>query len=391
MKGYKMQRINYVLFIVLVLALTGCSFINRFIPSKDNSLPPEPLKPVESQVELKKKWSKITGDGSDAKAYFLNPILMNESIITVDLEGRIRKLDASTGRYQLKVELDDQITAGIGGGSEQIYLGSDRGEVIALNSNTGAVNWRSQVSSVILSSPQESQGIVIVHTNDGNLFGLSALTGEQLWRYEGNQPPLTLRGSSQPVIADDYVIVGFSNGHMALFDIKNGQKLFDQPVAMPQGRSEVQRMVDIVSPVIAAYNIVYVVTYQGRVAALDMVNARVVWEREMSSYRAMTLDTTALYVTDSEGVIWALERDTGITLWKQEDLLRRSPTAVHIFDNYLVVGDYQGYVHVMSRLTGKILGRKKVTDFGIQSEPISKKDLLYIYGEEGRIVALEFK
>lgn len=386
-----MQRIKYVLFIVLVLALTGCSFINRFIPSKDNSLPPEALKPVESQVSLHKQWSKITGDGTDAKAYFLNPILIDESIVTVDLKGRVRKLDAITGRYQLKLELDDQITAGIGGDSEQIYLGSDQGEVIALNPNTGVVNWRTQVSSVVLSSPQESQGIVVVHTNDGNLFGLSALTGQQLWRYDGTPPPLTLRGSSQPVIADGYVIVGFANGHLALFDIKNGQKLFDQPIAMPQGRSEVQRMIDIVSPVIADYNVIYVVTYQGRVAALDMVNARVVWEREMSSYRAMTLDTTALYVTDSEGIIWALERDTGATLWKQEDLLRRNPTAVHIFDNYLVVGDYQGYVHVMSRLTGKIVGRKKVTDFGIQAEPISKRDLLYVYGEEGRLVALEFK
>ena len=74
----------------------------------------------------------------------------------------------------------------------------------------------------------------------------------------------------------------------------------------------------------------------------------------------MALDPYRVYITDAESQVWALNRFNGATLWRQDDLLRRSLTAPVLQGPYLVVADYDGYVHWLKREDGSIVARKRI-------------------------------
>ncbi len=58
--------------------------------------------------------------------------------------------------------------------------------------------------------------------------------------------------------------------------------------------------------------------------------------------------------------MWALNRRSGATLWRQDKLLRRSLTAPVLDGSHVVVADYDGYLHWLSRESGKIEARDRI-------------------------------
>ena len=119
-------------------------------------------------------------------------------------------------------------------------------------------------------------------------------------------------------------------------------------------------MVDIDAQPILMEDVVYVVTFQGRLATVQLDSGRMLWARDISSYSGMALDPYRVYITDSESQVWALNRFNGATLWRQDKLLRRSLTGPVLQGPYLVVADYDGYVHWLKREDGRIVARKRV-------------------------------
>jgi outer membrane protein assembly factor BamB len=68
-------------------------------------------------------------------------------------------------------------------------------------------------------------------------------------------------------------------------------------------------------------------------------------------------------------------------------LQHRSLTAPVYFDQYVAVGDFEGYVHLLSRQDGHIAGRVKVDSKGISTRPRVMNDILYVYGDGGKLAA----
>src|SRR5690606_29964714 len=123
--------------------------------------------------------------------------------------------------------------------------GSLDGEVVALDLDSGAERWRGKVSSEVLAQPAIARGVVVVRSYDGRLFGLDATTGERRWLYDRGMPSLTLRGNSTPVIAGGTVYAGYDDGRVVALRLEDGAVAWEQVVAIGEGRTELDRMVDI--------------------------------------------------------------------------------------------------------------------------------------------------
>ena len=65
-----------------------------------------------------------------------------------------------------------------------------------------------------------------------------------MWIYDRDVPVLTLRGTSTPLIYERFAIAGFGNGRVVALDIDNGSVRWEARVAIAQGRSEIDRIVD---------------------------------------------------------------------------------------------------------------------------------------------------
>jgi len=371
--------------------LTGCSTLSGFTESilggDDNSEPPAELEKIADEVRLKKLWSSNVGVGYDEHFVNLVPGASGKQLFVADRKGRVVAFDAETGKRNWVVKTEAPVSAGPGAGEGLVLVGTSDGYVLALDASNGDLLWKVRVSSEVLSVPRIDLGKIIVQTADGKITALSAADGMQLWIYDRSVPALTLRGASSPAVEHGLVVAGFSNGKLVALSADKGFAVWENNVAIPRGRSEIERMIDIDGDPLIVGGAVYVTTFQGQIAVVNVKNGDPGWKREMSSHAGLDVDFSQVYVTDDMSQVWALTRNSGASVWKLDQLKHRSLTAPVSFDEYVAVGDFEGYVHLLSRKDGRIAGRVKVDSKGITARPLVLNDVLYIYGNGGTLAA----
>lgn len=377
---------------LIICFCSGCGAVSQkvtsFMGGEDNATPPTELTDIEQRHKIDMLWDTDIGDGADAQYLKLVPVYVDGRIFVVNSEGIVEAVDATSGKNLWETELEDtRITGGPGVGENLVLVGTDKAEVITMAADTGKILWRGRVSSEVLSAPQPAGKIIVVRTIDGKIFGLDSQDGKRLWTYEQSVPALTLRGTSSPVIAGNYLVAGFDEGRLAAIELETGKVAWDTRIVIGSGRTELERMIDIDAEPVIMDNMIYVATFQGRIAALALDTGRIVWSREISSYAGLCVDEKAIYVTDDDSAIWALDRTTGNSLWKQEKLTARSLTAPAISGDMIVTGDMEGYVHWIDKATGELAARERISKSRIIARPITAGGSVYIYDTDGTLAA----
>jgi len=353
---------NQMRFWLLLLAvLLGLSPL--LAQAKDKALQrQQALAKLDNQLLVKPVWSSRTGIGYGKRYLKLQPVSDGETVFGADWRGELYAFDQQTGEQRWHTETGSEITGGLVLHDDLLLLGAGDGSVQAFDKQ-GVLVWKRQLSSEVVSKPAVAGEVVVVHVNDGNVAGLNLQTGEQLWNYYYKVPVLTLRGASTPAISDEHVaIVGLATGKLIALDSRNGTLLWQQSIAVPQGRSELQRMVDIDADPLVMRGTVYSVAYQGRIAAVDVASGRTLWTRELSSYSGISADNGNLYVTDAEGNLLALDRFSGASLWRQEKLQGLGLTRPLIYRDKLILSSNDGFLYWASKQDGKLVSRAAVKD-----------------------------
>nr|VFJ44697.1 MAG: Beta-barrel assembly machine subunit BamB [Candidatus Kentron sp. DK]VFJ44868.1 MAG: Beta-barrel assembly machine subunit BamB [Candidatus Kentron sp. DK] len=378
--------------IVLLVSSTGCGSL-RFWEDEDKATPPAELTKIDQTVRIKEIWKRDVGVGAEDFRIALTPVVQGERLFVAAPDGKVHAYDAKTGKPLWETDADVAITGGPGAGAGIVLVGSRDGEVVALTQGDGKILWKARVSSEVLTAPRAKDDVAVARTLDGKLFGLDRETGRRKWLYERSVPVLSLRGTGAPAIAGPLVIAGFDGGQLVALALENGRTIWEKRIVLPSGRSDIDRMVDIDGEPVVVGNAVYVVTFQGRVAALEATSGRGFWRREMSSYAGLGVHGNTVYVTDEKSHVWALDRFTGETRWTQEALDRRDLTApVGVsppgLGDYVAVGDFEGYVHLLRAEDGRIAARVRVDKERILTAPTVADDILYVYGGSGKLMAI---
>ena len=382
------MRIPLILF--LGLLLTGCSSFNPidWLSPDEVINPPSELVEMENRIGIRMLWQASVGNGAEGQLVKLAPYYQDGRLYVASHDGLVEVLEAASGAVVWKRETGLQISGGPGVGDGLVLLGSIDGELLALDADTGEERWRGRVSSEVLSIPRAGEGVVVVHTVDGKLFGLDAEDGSQRWLYDRSVPVLSLRGSGSPVISDGMVIAGFASGKLVALNLDSGDVVWEVTVTAPRGRSELERMVDIDGDPLVVDGVVYVASYNGELAAVSQDTGVVLWRRPMPAYAGAATDWVDLYITDSSGEVWALDPQNGAALWKNKKLKYRRLSAPAVLGDYVLVGDFEGYVHWLSREDGRLLARIRVGSAPISNRPLVVDDVAYVYGDGGALAAL---
>ena len=381
---------RYLLFALTLVLLSGCGtkdYVKNLFGGEDNTDPPTPLVEIETLAEIIKLWSKDTGKGSTKQFLKLTPSHIQGKVFVADVRGNLLAIDATSGNILWENDADLSVTGGPGSSETLTMIGSEEGDVLAYASESGDFLWQAKVSSEVLAAPQEAYGIVVVRTIDGKIYGLDAHDGSRLWIYDRTVPALTLRGTSNPVITGDVVIAGFDGGRLAAIELHTGKLIWETSVSLASGRSQLERMVDIDSDPMIIGNDIYVATFQGRLASVALENGRITWTRDISSYAGLTSDGKNIYITDDQSHVWALERSSGNSVWKQENLFARQVTAPATIGDLVVVGDLEGYLHWMDKSSGQFVARTQVSKNPILAPPVAVEDIIYAYSSDGTLGA----
>lgn len=396
------------------LLLGGCSWFS-WLPWVDDPVDieisdePAELVKFEEEVDLKRLWRAGIGDGLGRKYLRLSPEVVAERVIAADGYGNVEARDRFTGKSIWKVnfhELDrgffdainfidrrdpSFVTGGVGIGDGLVLLGTTLGELVALSIVDGSIVWRAPVDTEIISVPSVAQGLVFAQSINGRLMALDQETGEINWTYDNQVPILTLRGTSSPVVDTEIVYAGFANGKLIALRADNGAPIWEHRVMLPEGRSELERMVDVDSRALINGATIYVAAYQGRVKSLSRRDGRQIWEHDLSTHLDLAQGYGQVYVIDDKDIIHAIDQVSGEVSWTQESFKHRQLTAPTAFSNYIVFGDEEGYLHVIAQRDGRLLGRRKIDGDGIRSNITVTDGTLFVMGNSGSLNAIDIE
>lgn len=366
---------------ICLFFLTACGGLGD-----DNTPMPAPLTAYPFQIQPVLIWSIATGRGMGDDYLHLNPVIQKSQIFVASKSGLVTALDLAHGRKLWQKNIGQIITSGPAVKSGIVVIVTKQPEVIAL-ADTGAVLWRAILPNQVLAPPAIGQGQVIFKTVNGQVLALDLHTGELLWSYEHGAPMLILRPSSAPQIIDNKVIVGFSDGKLVSLNLRRGSLVWERTIAFPQGVTAADQLIDIAADPILSCDVIYVVTYQGQLAAVSLRSGRILWQRNFSSYSGLTVGNN-LYITDTNGGVWAFNRSTGELLWHQQALKHRGLTAPALYGNSLIIGDQEGYIHWLSQLDGHLLARDLVHEnASIIANPVVDYPMACILTREGGLSA----
>ncbi|MGM0563915.1 MAG: outer membrane protein assembly factor BamB [Pseudomonadota bacterium] len=369
--------------LLAALLLTACSNI------KDTTEPPTPLGNVDREIEVEALWHRNTGAGTGEFMVDLSPALDDSAVYVADHRGRVMAVDRENGKRRWRIDLDEAISAGVGVDDQYLYVGSREGDVIALSKADGSEVWRETLGSEIVVRPVASLGMLVVKTIDGAIRGLNTSTGDVSWTNRRSVPSLTLRGSSAPVVRGGIIYHGLDNGRLMAVSLMEGRALWETPLASPRGRNELERMVDVDARVLIDQGALFAVAYQGRAAAIGQGDGRVIWARELSAFHGfVSAGTGRLGLVDEHSQVWGIDQRSGATLWKQDKLRARKLAPPAVLNETIVVGDFEGYLHLLDPSDGRLVGRAQYDDKGFSAAPMVAGDTAYVLDRGGRLSAL---
>ncbi|MBV7598189.1 MULTISPECIES: outer membrane protein assembly factor BamB [Aeromonas] len=377
------------------LALQGCSLFS----SEEDLTPMAALPVVESAFTADTQWSSSVGDGIGDFYSQLKPAVEEDHIYAAARDGDVTAFDRKSGQVLWSVDLAelpanvDKRSARLSGGLVsrygKLFLGSENGVVYALNEADGEVLWQTTVPGEVVASPAVEDGRVVVLTTSGRLIALDTDEGKQQWTLSEEQPPLTLRSASAPVITNGAVLYGRADGKVGIALLSNGQPVRQSKVADPRGATELDRMVDVDATPLIAGDELYAIAYNGQLMARKLMTGDEVWKRKYSGYRDLAVTGNAIVLTDSRSHLFAVDRRNGLELWSNTQLENRSVTAPVIFGDYVVVGDVEGYLYWLDRTDGTIKAMQQLDSSGLYAAPLVDGDTLYVQSRGGKLYALQ--
>lgn len=392
------------------ITLSGCTTVSDWFADEEE-LEIRRLKPIDAQFTPAVSWERDIGDGVEHYFSRLRPVYAYDTLYAADRRGAVVAMEPATGKVLWEKDFAQfrsegmlsavtnlwrsGETARIGGISvadRLVFIGTENGYVAALDAQSGELVWDATVPGEVLAAPAADEGILVVNTGAGSLFGFNTRTGEQLWRHEGDTPPLTLRGISGPIASNGGAIIGTPTGKIQVNLIDTGVLAWETVIATPSGATELERIVDIDTTPVLFGGTIYTVSYNGTLAAVELRTGRVIWKREYSSYRNLNIDGNKIFVVDNNSNVYALDRRNGVELWSQSALKQRSLTAATPMGEYIVVGDNWGFLHWIDQESGAIVARLDVggddDDDAIFAAPLKVDDILIAITRSGVVAAV---
>lgn len=394
---------RFALLTLSLLAVSGCAGLDAgremfsgltdsIFGDEDNADPPATLTEFTAELQIDQLWHESIGDGADKQFLKLIPAVQNDTVFVAARDGKLEALKTLNGDSLWSISTDYAFSAGPGLSSKSLVMGCISGEVINFDRFSGEQRWKVSAPSEVQATPVIADGIVIVRTTDGKVVGLRESDGGQLWSIEQSVPALSIRGAGAPIVSDGKVLVGAANGKLQALQLKDGKSLWEATIAMPSGRSEVERLVDLDVDPVENQGSIFIASFTGGTSAVSGSDGDVTWRnQEVSSSSGISADRRYLYVSDTHGEVWQLDQRSGAALWRQKDLHNRRLSAAVVYQSYVVVGDFEGYVHWLSINDGRQLGRIQVTKAPIEAKPVVFDGIVYIYAKDGTLAALKVK
>jgi outer membrane protein assembly factor BamB len=373
--------------IAAVVLMTGCSTIeslNPFSGRSKNKNPPAALVVFKNSMAVRTAWQVSVGEAGQS---IFSPVQAGGSVFAASANGTITRLDGATGRAVWRISAGAKLTAGVGADANNVVVAAEKGVLLAFDGD-GKQRWKAQASSEVLSAPVVGGGLVLIRTVDNRISAYDLASGTRKWAVQRTVPALTLRNAPGMTVDKQIAYVAMPGGRLLALTLNTGAVLWEAAVGDPKGATELERISDTSGAPVVVGRDVCAVAFQGRVACFDLANGAPRWSKPLSSDVGVAADERFVFAADEHGVVQALTRDSGASVWRNTQLGYRRLSAPSSFGRSLAVGDAQGYIHFLSREDGAFLARVQPDKSAIIAAPVVAGANLVFQTQSGTVVAL---
>jgi outer membrane protein assembly factor BamB len=371
-----------------LVVLSGCGSWNPLTWIGIGGTPahkPTPLAPITATVTPKAAWTTNVGK---SLGYTFRPQADGNRIYTASGEGVVTVLEADSGKVATRMETKKKLSGGVSVGGGRIIVGSAKGEVIELDA-AGNIAWSTSLGGEVIAPAAITANVVVVRTADGRIFGLDANGGKRKWVFQRPTPALLLRSEAGVLAIGGDVVAGYPNGKLLALESDDGKLTWEVTVSLPRGATELERIADVAGLPVVEGGVVCAAAYQGKIACFEIQSRNMLWSRDLSTALGLARGPRHVYAVDDNGAVHALDKSTGASVWKQDKLQWRKVTAPVVVNGLVVVGDLEGYIHVLSPDDGALVGRMPTDGTPVQSL-VPVNDSLLVQTAGGSVVLVRF-
>lgn len=375
-------------FIFIIIFLSSCASIAsmKFWESEDvENDEPRLLKSFTEKESLSINWMQ-SFEGKNKLGNF-EPSFGSGKVFFADAEGDIRSLDPESGQINWTISSANEFSSGIVAGFNILAIADVNGNISLYDQDSGQLKWITNVKGEVLSAPAVSARFIIVKTGSGELIALDKNSGDIKWSYRSKLPTLTIRGSSSPVIIDNEVYASFDNGRIGVFDLDSGFPKWDGAISYVGGSSELESLIDSDSSPVIDDAYIYAANFQGNLTIFDKAQKRAVWQSEASSFYAPLLVKGLIVLVETNSSFKTFFNKGLQESWSLDEYQNRDLSNPVSFGGYIVVGDLDGYIHLINPLNGQTIGRKKISKHAIKTL-ISRSKNFYAVDESFNLYSL---
>ena len=352
---------------IATLALTGCS---GFFVGKTNAPTPTPISTSVDKNLVRTVWTASGfGSSQDTGLRFVIGEAGN-TLYVANANGAVSSVDATTGKKGWSTKVGDLYTGTASNGS-LVFVGTKSGELVALSASNGSKAWSRSLYGAPVTTPVVAGSRVIIRTIGGAVESYDAQTGEPSWAYMVQIPEVTLRGAAAPVVVGSNLLVPTDLGLIGYLNAETGAVQWGQKVSHHRGGTEMARVSDIDAEPVIDDNVAYIPVSRTGVAAVSLKNGLKLWETKSGVYSGLAVDASRLYVAYENGNIGALSKRDGKAEWESSALFARHLTRPVLINERIVVGDNEGFVYVLDKNNGQLLGASKVGKSGFMPDVLS--------------------
>mgnify|MGYP003309426167 FL=1 len=374
------------LFIGILSSCSSLSSLNFWSDDSDEDISkPAELVSFQEEASVNIVWKKSFKSSNELGSF--KPAFYAGQMLVADSDGEITSLNPKTGKVNWTKTLERELAAGVVSGFGKFVVSDTEGNVLGFDLESQESLWETNIGGEVLANAVIDASLVVVKNSVGELVALDSSSGEQKWTFRSQLPALTVRGTGEPIIKDGIVFSTFDNGRLGAFQLNTGFFLWDGPISFVEGSSELENLLDADSSPVFANQLIFATNYQGNLTAFDLAQKRPVWNSKASSFHSPVIGQGMIMVIQDDGSIISFSSSNLAPSWVSEEYKIRDLSNGEIFENYMLVGDLEGYLHLINPMTGKTVGRKKVSGNPIKSL-VTYGGLAYTIDQDSNLVAI---
>lgn len=323
-----------------------CALVAVLLAACSSNKPtPTPLEPLTPKIAGRLVWQA----GIGRVDFPLVPAVHDGLVVVASTWGDVQAFKADTGELWWRWPVGAELSAGVGHDGRFTAVVTRGNEVVTLD--RGREVWRARVPASVVTPPLVAGERVFVLGVDRAVHAFDAVDGRRLWVLQRPSDPLTL---AQPSVVGAFrnTLLVAQGPRLAGVDPLRGTLQWETAIATPRGSNEVERLADLVGPMVRVGDRVCMRAFQNAVGCADAARGATLWSRNSGGTTALAGDAERVFGADASDRVTAWRATTGDVLWTNEKFLNRGFSGGVAVGPVVVFGDREGFVHFLAADTG---------------------------------------